>query len=108
MGAYRIGSDSNHIGRFATGVGDDPEFGHGGAGTGRDETRLLKTAAREPRGPRTATLDFIHVGGRARIVLMPSKVPFTSRSNRGLARSGAKVGSILSHPGERPQLCLDR
>ena len=27
--------------------------------------------------------------------------PFTNRSKRGLPRSGAKVGSILSQPGER-------
>ena len=27
--------------------------------------------------------------------------PFTSRSKRGLPRSGAKLGSILSQPGER-------
>ena len=29
------------------------------------------------------------------------QVPSTSRSKRGLPRSGAKLGSILSQPGER-------
>ena len=31
----------------------------------------------------------------------PAYLPATSRSKRGLPRSGAKVGSIRSQPGER-------